>query len=37
MNAAGTRLKCATCGGEVVVTKAGGGQLACCGETMAAR
>ena len=37
MNQAGTRLKCATCGGEIVVTKAGEGTVGCCGSTMGPR
>jgi desulfoferrodoxin-like iron-binding protein len=31
----GTRHKCAHCGTEVVVVKAPGGAVACCGETLA--
>ena len=37
MNSAGSRLKCETCGGEVVVTKAGDGEMQCCGKPMAPR
>ncbi|MBI5232719.1 MAG: desulfoferrodoxin FeS4 iron-binding domain-containing protein, partial [Deltaproteobacteria bacterium] len=28
------RFMCLICGNEVVVTKAGGGELVCCGEPM---
>jgi desulfoferrodoxin-like iron-binding protein len=28
------KYRCAICGNEVVVTKAGGGELVCCGEPM---
>ncbi|GBE00740.1 desulfoferrodoxin [bacterium BMS3Bbin06] len=31
---AGEKYKCNVCGNEVVVTKAGGGQLVCCGQPM---
>lgn len=34
---AGKRLKCGTCGGEIVVTKAGEGQLKCCSAEMGAK
>lgn len=37
MNEAGKRMKCETCGGEVVVTKPGEGQLICCGKPMTPR
>ncbi len=30
----GQRFRCNLCGNEVVVTKAGGGELICCGEPM---
>lgn len=30
----GEKYKCSKCGNEVVVTKAGGGELVCCGEPM---
>jgi len=30
MNQVGKRFKCATCGSEVLVTKGGEGELACC-------
>jgi desulfoferrodoxin-like iron-binding protein len=30
----GERYKCSICGNEVVVTKAGGGTLVCCGKNM---
>ena len=30
----GEKYKCEKCGNEVVVTKAGGGELNCCGEPM---
>jgi hypothetical protein len=30
----GMRLRCGTCGAEVIITKAGTGQPACCGEEM---
>ena len=33
---AGTRLRCATCGTEIVVVKPATGPLACCGEPMTA-
>lgn len=32
---AGTRLRCATCGTEIVVVKPATGPLACCGRPMA--
>lgn len=31
---AGEKYLCRICGNEVVVTKAGGGQLVCCGQPM---
>jgi len=31
---AGENYKCNICGNEVTVTKAGGGELVCCGEPM---
>lgn len=31
---AGEKYLCGICGNEVVVTKAGGGQLVCCGQPM---
>ena len=31
---AGTRLRCASCGTEIVVVKPPTGPLACCGEPM---
>ena len=30
----GEKFRCNICGNEVVVTKAGGGALVCCGEDM---
>jgi len=30
----GEKYRCNICGNEVVVTKAGGGALVCCGEDM---
>ncbi|MBT4511377.1 MAG: desulfoferrodoxin FeS4 iron-binding domain-containing protein [Chloroflexi bacterium] len=30
----GEKYKCNICGNEVVVTKAGGGALVCCGKNM---
>ena len=30
----GEKYRCEICGNEVVVTKAGGGVLVCCGEDM---
>jgi len=30
----GEKYLCNVCGNEVVVTKAGGGQLVCCGQPM---
>ncbi len=30
----GESYQCNTCGNQVIVTKAGGGTLACCGEAM---
>lgn len=31
---AGEKYRCAICGNEVEVTKAGGGTLVCCGQNM---
>ncbi len=31
---AGENYSCTICGNEVTVTKAGGGELVCCGEPM---
>jgi desulfoferrodoxin-like iron-binding protein len=33
-NKPGKRLKCAKCGGEVIVTHPGTGTLICCGQEM---
>lgn len=33
-NDAGKRLKCGSCGAEIVVTKGGEGTVTCCGEPM---
>ena len=30
----GEHYKCSICGNEVLVTKAGGGELVCCGQPM---
>jgi len=30
----GEKYRCNVCGNEVVVTKAGGGELVCCGKPM---
>jgi desulfoferrodoxin-like iron-binding protein len=30
----GEKYKCNVCGNEVIVTKAGGGTLVCCGKNM---
>jgi desulfoferrodoxin-like iron-binding protein len=30
----GEKYRCNICGNEVAVTKAGGGELVCCGESM---
>jgi desulfoferrodoxin-like iron-binding protein len=30
----GEKYRCNICGNEVVVTKAGGGELVCCGQPM---
>lgn len=30
----GEKYRCAICGNEVIVTKAGGGTLVCCGKNM---
>ena len=35
--AVGQRLRCASCGTEIIIVKAPGGPLACCGQPMAAR
>jgi len=34
VNKEGEKYKCNICGNEVVVTKAGGGELVCCGQPM---
>jgi desulfoferrodoxin-like iron-binding protein len=34
VTAAGQKFRCNICGNEVEVTKAGGGELVCCGEPM---
>ncbi len=34
VKAEGEKYVCAICGNEVVVTKAGGGSLVCCGKNM---
>ncbi|HJW96711.1 MAG TPA: desulfoferrodoxin FeS4 iron-binding domain-containing protein [archaeon] len=34
VNKVGEKYRCDICGNEVVVTKAGGGELVCCGEPM---
>jgi desulfoferrodoxin-like iron-binding protein len=36
-NEQGKRYVCAKCGAEMLVTKAGDGSLACCGEPMQLR
>jgi desulfoferrodoxin-like iron-binding protein len=33
-NALGKRYSCATCGSEVLCTKAGAGEIVCCGKPM---
>ena len=33
-NQVGKRYHCGTCNSEMIVTKGGEGELACCGETM---
>jgi desulfoferrodoxin-like iron-binding protein len=33
-NQMGKRSMCSKCGAEVIVTKAGGGALTCCGQEM---
>lgn len=33
-NQTGKRYMCSKCGAEVIVTKAGGGVLTCCGQEM---
>jgi desulfoferrodoxin-like iron-binding protein len=33
-NQMGKRYTCSKCGGEVIITKAGGGVLVCCGQDM---
>ena len=30
----GEKYRCNVCGNEVIVTKVGGGELVCCGQTM---
>lgn len=30
----GEKYRCNVCGNEVIVTKAGGGELVCCGQAM---
>ncbi|MCK4852524.1 MAG: desulfoferrodoxin FeS4 iron-binding domain-containing protein [Candidatus Omnitrophica bacterium] len=30
----GEKYRCNVCGNEVIVTKAGGGELVCCGQPM---
>jgi desulfoferrodoxin-like iron-binding protein len=32
---AGTRLRCETCGSQIIVVKAGDAELACCGKPLA--
>ena len=34
VSAVGEKYRCEICGNEVVVTKAGGGTLVCCGQDM---
>ncbi len=34
VNKTGEKYRCDICGNEVTVTKAGGGELVCCGEAM---
>ena len=34
VNAIGENYKCEICGNEVTTTKAGGGTLVCCGQSM---
>jgi desulfoferrodoxin-like iron-binding protein len=36
-NKAGKRMKCESCGAEVVVTKSGDGEVLCCSQPMAAK
>jgi len=36
-NTQGKRYQCASCGAEVLVTRAGDGSLACCGQPMQIR
>ena len=31
----GEKYRCSVCGNEVTVTKVGGGELVCCGKSMA--
>ena len=33
-NQMGKRYMCGKCGGEVIITKGGGGTLVCCGQDM---
>lgn len=33
-NESGKRLKCEKCGGEVIVTQPGDGEINCCGQPM---
>ena len=33
-NQMGKRYVCGKCGGEVIITKGGGGTLSCCGQDM---
>jgi len=35
--AAGQRLRCASCGTEIIIVKAPEGPLSCCGQPMAGR
>lgn len=34
VKSSGEKYRCSKCGNEVVVTRAGGGTLVCCGEDM---
>ena len=36
-NQTGKRYACATCGSEMLVTRAGSGELSCCGQAMQPR
>jgi desulfoferrodoxin-like iron-binding protein len=36
-NLTGKRYSCATCGSEMLVTRAGDGELSCCGQPMQLR